>query len=103
MSLSQAQIDEVDGGRYRVIGCLDFVTVPQLLRVSNKLFSGKSELHIDLAAVTQSNSAGLALLLEWLRWARQGSQAIRFSDIPASIQTIAGASDLQELLSSSSS
>ncbi len=51
-------------------GELTFQTVPGLYRESAGWFAGEGELVIDLAAVTRADSAGLALLVEWLKRAR---------------------------------
>ena len=56
------------------------------------------EILVDLGGVGASDSAGLALLIEWLRVARQGGQAIRFANVPAQIEALARISEVEDLL-----
>ncbi len=53
---------------------------------------------IDLAGVTASDSAGLALLIEWLRVAKAASRSLRFENIPSQLQQLARLSEVEELL-----
>ena len=55
-------------------------------------------LDIDLSHVERSDSAGLALLVECLRHARQSGKTIRFFNIPAQMLAIARVSGLDEVL-----
>ena len=38
------------------------------------------------------------MLIEWLRTARQGGQAIRFANVPAGIEALARISEVDELI-----
>jgi len=53
---------------------------------------------IDLAGVEVSDSSAVALLLEWLSWARQAGDEVRFDDPPENLQTLAGLSQADKLL-----
>lgn len=46
----------------------------------------------------RANSAGLALLLEWLDAAQRRGQGLRFRHLPESLLAIAGMSHLEEHL-----
>lgn len=85
-------------GCYRLSGVLDFGTVPGLLNESASLFSAAADIEVDLSAVTETNSAGLGLLLEWVRRARFAGKHIRFRNIPAGMIAVAKASDLDRLI-----
>lgn len=86
-------------GRYRLSGVLNFETVPALLNDSMNLFpTAGPEIEVDLSAVTASNSAGLGLLLEWVRQTRLASQTIRFHNIPPGMTAVAKASDLDGVI-----
>ena len=69
-------------------GELTFDTVPALYQDSLGWFAGTGELVIDLAQVTRADSAGLALLLEWLRGADQAGCRLRLANIPHQVQTL---------------
>ena len=53
---------------------------------------------IDLSSVTASDSAGLALLIEWLSVAKAANHPLRFENIPSQLQQLARLSEVEELL-----
>jgi phospholipid transport system transporter-binding protein len=53
---------------------------------------------IDCAGVTKADSAGLAVLLDWLGTAKAGGKTLRFDHLPNAIVAIAQISELDELL-----
>ena len=69
-----------------------------VLRASQNMFTGQSDVEVDLSAVEKTDSAGLALLLEWISLARQSGTDIRFSGIPEKIHAIAQTAEIEELL-----
>jgi phospholipid transport system transporter-binding protein len=83
---------------FRLSGSLDFGSVPAVYRAGLEQFGTDGDIVLDLAGVTRANSAGLALLLEWQRLARQGGRALRLRNLPASLRNIAMVSELVELL-----
>lgn len=54
--------------------------------------------YLDLGWVTYSNSAGIALLLSWLRTARKYKKNLRIIYLPDNILTLAQVSGLDDLL-----
>ncbi len=56
------------------------------------------ECKLDLGAITYSSSAGIALLLGWLRTAEQQQKTLRFLQAPASMVALAKVGGLQDLL-----
>jgi len=55
-------------------------------------------LRIDLAGLTRVDSAGLALLVDWLAWARAARRSLAFDAIPPALQALARLSGLEGLL-----
>jgi len=53
---------------------------------------------IDLSRVAEADSAGLAVLVEWLATAKSRGTVIRYEGIPAQILAVARISDLESLL-----
>jgi len=99
--VSEATLEALGDGHYRVSGVLDAVTVPKLLQESTeRLKAAGEELLIDLSAVTESDSAGLALLIEWLRLARRRNQRVRFTNVAGQILALARISEVEELINS---
>jgi phospholipid transport system transporter-binding protein len=62
------------------------------------MFSGETVLQIDLAQVTHTDSAGLALLVEWMREASRQSARIDFLHLPAQMLALAEAANLEQVL-----
>ena len=90
---------EVQGGeRSRVVGSLHFTTVSGLLSVGTEAIGRNEASVIDLAAVTASDSAGLALLIEWLSVAKAANRTLRYENIPSQLQQLARLSEVEELL-----
>ncbi len=87
-----------EGDRARVIGSLHFTTVSALLAAGIAAIDAGRAAVIDLAGVTKSDSAGLALLIEWLSVAKAASRPLRFENIPSQLQQLARLSEVEELL-----
>lgn len=97
--MSLAKIEMTGDGTVQVSGELTFNTVTALKEQAEKLFTGKAgDLSIDLGGVNRADSAGLALLIEWLRWAHEHGVALHLHRMPEQMRTIAAASDLEPVL-----
>jgi phospholipid transport system transporter-binding protein len=85
-------------GRFAVQGDLTYQTAVAALEQSKTLFAGHAVIDLDLAGVKRADSAGLALLLEWLNWSRRSARELRFHGIPGQLLSIAQISEVDELL-----
>lgn len=94
----KARLEALGGGRFRVSGALDAGTVADVLEQSEQRFADAPSVEVDLAGVADADSAGLALLIEWLRAARQRGQPIHFDNIPGQINALARISEVEDLL-----
>lgn len=92
-----------DLARIIIDGELSYGTASAVLEQATALFSKLDELDIDLAAVSSSDSAGVAVLVDWMRYAKQTDKHVVFHNIPAQILAIASASGLDEVLPVASS
>lgn len=77
---------------YCVSGPLTFATVPALARTPAP--TGE----VDLGGVTHADSAGLALLLEWLVAARGSGWSLHYHHLPSQLAAIARVSGIAEVL-----
>jgi phospholipid transport system transporter-binding protein len=59
--------------------------------------SGAS-LEIDCRGISASDSAGLAVLLEWLGVAKRAGRSLRYTHLPEGLAAVAAISDVRELL-----
>ena len=96
--MSSFELADLGDGRFGLSGEVSFQTAETILRASEKLFSGHDNIEIDLAGVGKTDSAGLALLLEWISRSEKSSTEIRFAEIPEKIHGIAVTAEISELL-----
>ncbi len=90
---------EVQGGeRSRVIGALHFSTVSALLQPGAAAIGAGQAAVIDLSTVSESDSSGLALLIEWLSIAKEARRQLRYENVPEQIKELARLSDTEALL-----
>src|SRR6185295_11823936 len=94
------EISEPTPGRIVVSGELTFATARDARQVGTLVLEGSRapNLVIDCAGVARADSAGLAVLLDWLAWARRKSRPIRLENLPASLVAIAKISEVDGLL-----
>ena len=90
-----AEIEETDG-MVRLLGELTFESVPRLVAEDPEL-AGNGELTVDLSGLTKVDSAGLALLLGWIRTIRQAGGEVKFSGIPVHLRSLVRIADLESL------
>ena len=97
--MSKFKLDDLGDGRFALSGEMTFDTAERILRQSEEPFEAHTRLEIDLSNVTQSDSAGLALLLEWVTWANHTVREIRFIGMPERVAAIARTTEVERLLS----
>ena len=93
-----ASFEVLDAARSRVMGLLHFATVSDLLPAGVYAIKRNEAGVIDLAGVTASDSAGLALLIEWLSVAKCENKVLRYENVPSQLQQLARLSEVEELL-----
>ncbi len=85
-------------GRASLAGALDFNNAPQALTDVGDIISRESALIVDLADITEANSAGLALLLEWTGMAKRNGHQLELINIPSSLQQLADVCQVDSLI-----
>lgn len=96
--MSRATIVSRGPGHYALEGVLDFQSVASLLSEGESMLAGQGMLDLDLGDVRESNSAGLALLLEWLDLARRRGRVLRLHNLPDSLMRLAVLANVTSLL-----
>ena len=91
-------IEAVGPGRWLARGELSFTTAQQALRTGLPLLPSNGACTIDLAGITSADSAGLAVLIEWLSVAAARGCHLAFEAVPDQLRAIARISDLEELI-----
>lgn len=94
------QIGESAPGRVAVGGELTFATAREARQLGLLVLEGSraERIVVDCAGVTRADSAGLAVLLDWLAWSRRRSRPLALENLPASLVAIARISEVDELL-----
>jgi phospholipid transport system transporter-binding protein len=91
------RLEQQDPGHWRVSGELDLETAAGMLSAGTAAFAGVPRAEVDLSGVTDADSAGLAVLIEWVRGACASGRSISFRGLPprlAELARIGGVADL---------
>jgi phospholipid transport system transporter-binding protein len=86
-------------GTYRLEDALTFATVSILRQPGLDLIAAASgDVQFDLECVPLTDSAGLALLIDWLAEARARQRTLRYLRVPEALSELAKLSDVEELI-----
>jgi phospholipid transport system transporter-binding protein len=83
---------------WRLGGELCREQAPALIREFLRLFNAQPRQVFDLSAVERVDSAGVALLLNWVRYARRRKVEITFRNPPKQLSVIAQVCGVRALL-----
>ncbi|MGH8371913.1 MAG: STAS domain-containing protein [Gammaproteobacteria bacterium] len=87
-----------EGGRFLLQGKMDFESVPAALDESLRLFADLPSIELDFSDVSATDSAGLALLVEWVGWAKREHRKLSFRHLPKQALALARISDVEKML-----
>ena len=96
--MSKFELRDLGDGRFALSGEMTFETAERVLQASEEPFEQHTRIEVDLSGVTRSDSAGLALLLEWITWANHTVREIRFQSMPERVLAIAKTTEVDHLL-----
>jgi len=87
-------------GRLALEGALTFATARAARDLGMRTLAAGAggALEIDCAGVTAADSAGLAVLLDWLRIAKSAGRPLRYTNLPAGLLALARISEVEGLL-----
>jgi phospholipid transport system transporter-binding protein len=97
-AMPEAHFTDRGDGNWLLEGELVFDTVPEVLKHAGADMRGVAGIRVDLKGVTRADSAGLALLVEWLRESERAGLPIRFINVPVQLLSIARVCGLEEIL-----
>ena len=78
-------------------GELTMVSAPAVLEDGRRLARAGDQV-VDFAGVTVADSAALALLLDWMRCAREAGNRLAVRSLPAGMASLAALYDIDSLL-----
>jgi phospholipid transport system transporter-binding protein len=95
-------VDVIDAnGQLQVKGELTFATARRAREVGLKVLehvAARDTVVVDCSGVGESDSAGLAVLLEWLKTASAQGRSLQFVHLPAGIVAAARISEVDGIL-----
>lgn len=92
-------LTQVAPGVLKADGALTFATA-RAARATGiaALSAAAGPVEIDCAAVNPADSAGLAVLLDWLADARRAGRSLRYVNLPQDLEALARIGEVEELL-----
>ncbi|MGQ0384598.1 MAG: STAS domain-containing protein [Gammaproteobacteria bacterium] len=96
--MGQPGFSDLGGGRFALAGDLVFDTVPGLLALGDAAFAASARAEVDLARIGRIDSAGVALLLEWVIAARGAGRELRYRHPPPALAVLAGLGEVGALI-----
>jgi phospholipid transport system transporter-binding protein len=99
-SMSEVSVNPAASGRCEVRGALTFASARRAYDQGVKVLAATTAqtVEVDCGGVQAADSAGLAVLLAWLAWARKHGRQIKFVNLPQAITALARISDVDALL-----
>ncbi len=94
--MSGLQISDQGNGYFVIEGDLTFATIDKRTITDLVFLSTAKAVTLDLSHVTNSDSAGLALIIECLKYARHYQTQLSFNNIPKQLLNLAKLSGLDD-------
>lgn len=87
--MSKLNIIAQGAGHFLVDGDLTFASIDKRTINSLAFLPSAKEITMDLGRVVSTDSAGLALMIEWIKYTRAHRSHIHFKNIPKQLLTLA--------------
>lgn len=85
-------------GVFEMSGSLTFQTVPGFHGHAGSLLQGNAQpITVDMKGITLTDSAGLALMIEWLQMARAAKRELVFANLPDQMTDLIRVNGLQKI------
>jgi phospholipid transport system transporter-binding protein len=100
MAAAAVELQESSPGKFVARGPLTFATARLARQSGLAAFAaaGSRQIEVDCSGITSSDSAGMAVLLDWLAFAKRTGRSLHFTNLPEQVQAIARITDVLELL-----
>jgi phospholipid transport system transporter-binding protein len=93
--MSTYSLSKQTNDSYYVIGDLTFFTLNKKTIGSFDFLKSAKDICIDLEKVSTADSAGLALLIEWIKQSKLRGTSLTFENIPQQLLTLAKLSSFE--------
>ncbi len=87
--MSSLTIIKQGPGHFVIDGDLTFATIDKQTLKSFSFRTAAKDITIDLGRVSSTDSAGLALMIEWIKYSREHRTKLNFKNIPEQLRNLA--------------
>lgn len=87
--MSSLNIIKQSPRHFVIDGDLTFATIDKQTLKSFSFLNGAKDITIDLSRVSSTDSAGLALMIEWIKYSRHNRTQLAFKNIPEQLLNLA--------------
>lgn len=94
--MSKLSIVSKGNGQWLIHGELTFATIHNKLVESPPFLRAGRDIVLDFSQVTLTDSAGLALMIEWIKAARHQRSQLHFKNVPKQLMNLAKLSGLDK-------
>lgn len=94
--MSKVDIRNQGSGIIAVAGDLTFSGIAKDTIKSFAFLKSANPITLDMNGVANTDSAGLALIIEWIKYARHHQIELKFQNIPEQLLTLAKLSGLEQ-------
>lgn len=95
--MNTCQIENTENG-FKILGLINFETVMQVYKQGIALLDRYKEVRLDFADVVHADSSAIALLLNWLRFAKKKQKTFVFVNLPSQLVEIANVCEVMPIL-----
>jgi len=96
--MSQVTFTQTETGAYRIDGKLIYSTVSSVLDKGLLAFDQSANCQVDLAGVTHADSAGLSLIVEWVKYAKSNNITLDFVNVPEQMKALSKVNGLEFMI-----
>ncbi|PKM13409.1 MAG: anti-anti-sigma factor [Gammaproteobacteria bacterium HGW-Gammaproteobacteria-3] len=94
--MSTVSVTDRGGGVFAVSGDLTFTGIDKKIIKSLTFLTSANPLTLDLSQVGNTDSAGLALVIEWIKYTRERQIELKLRKLPKQLLTLAKLSGLDQ-------
>lgn len=94
--MSKLNLVSKGGGQWLINGELTFVSIQKSLIESPPFLRSGKDITLDFSQVTATDSAGLALMIEWIKLSRHQRAQLHFKNVPKQLLNLAKLSGLDK-------
>lgn len=89
----------IDGDVAYIRGPLNFHNVMPILKQTIKHIDGSNKTIFDFTSLVDSDSSGVALVIEWIKYAERHKKDFRIKGLPRDLMVLIETADLNKLVS----